>query len=269
MPSLYNWSLYDYRGFAKAHGRVFGHPSYKVADGISVDTSPVQDAAVVDGTLVLLTLSGTEYHLRPEEIDPDRTEVTAENLAFFGVETGFVEDCLRARRAEDARLMEEEGRLLEPGELLLTTCWNRTIRALFRAADGALVSVQPAVHGGMFQDSILITDREGGRVDFRYFPTGSGNRIEPYHISDGLRVIKLHNLGGPTVFFGNAECEVRCPPGEITAIQAAEHDREGLVSPDAVNGKGLCKITLSSEGGKANERERTEDGPHPTDRSSG
>lgn len=247
MTRLYNWSLYDYRGFARAHGRVFGHPSYKVAEGISVDTSPVQDAAVVDGILLLLTLSGTEYHLLPQEIDPDRTEATAENLAFLGIGAGFVEDCLEARREEDARLVEEEGRLLEPGELLLTVCWNRTIRALFRSADGALVSIKPTVHTGMFQDSILITDLEGGRVDFRYYPTGAGNQIEPYHTSAGLRVIKIHNLGGPTVFFGKAEHKVRCPPREITAITAAEHGAEGLFSPDAVNGKGLHKTVLSKD----------------------
>ena len=204
---------------------------------------------MIDGTLVLITASGSEYQLRPEEIHPDCGKVTADSLAPFGIVAGFVEDCLQARREEDARLMEEEGRLLEPGELLLTTCWNRAIRALFRAAGGALVSVRPTVHGGMFQDSVLLTDREGGRVDFRYFPTGSGDRIEPYHISDGLRVIKIHNLGGPTVRFGKAGREVRCPPGEITAIPAAEHEREGLVSPDAVNGKGLYKAILQKGDG--------------------
>lgn len=254
MPSLYNWYLERRHGAARANGRVFGHPGFKLPDGVFATTSPVQDAAVIDGTLLLLTLSGTEYLLRPEEIDPDRTDTTAENLAFFGVGAGFVEDCLRARREEDARLMEEEGRLLEPGELLLTVCWTSTIRALFRAADGTLVSVKPRVHQGMMQRSVLITDWEGGRVDFRYFPTGHGNRIEPYHISDGLRVIKLHVFGGPDVFFGQGGHEVRCLLGEITAIPAAEHDREGLVSPDAVNGKGLCRETISNDEGEADDK---------------
>lgn len=250
MPRLYNWYLESCR----AHGRVFEHPSYKAPDGIFLDTTPVQDAAVIDGTLVLITASGSDYQLRPEEIHPDCGKVTADSLAPFGIGAGFVEDCLRARREEDARLVEEEGRLLEPGELLLTICWNSTIRALFRAAGGALVSIRPTVHGGMFQDSVLLTDWEGGRVDFRYFRTGSGDKIEPYHFSDGLRVIKIHNLGSPTVFFGRAGREVRCPPGKITAIPAAEHKCEGLISPDAVNGKGLYKKILSKDGGEAGEQ---------------
>lgn len=99
---------------------------------------------------------------------------SASALALFGIRDGFVEDCPRARRAEDARFVDEEGRLLEPGELLLAAMGNCVLRNLFRAADGALVSVKPTVHTGMFQDSILITDWEDGSVDFRYFPIGDG-----------------------------------------------------------------------------------------------
>lgn len=253
MPSLYNWYLECRQGMVKAKGRVFGHPGFSLPDGVFAATTPVREAAVIDGTLVLITASGREYLLRPEEIDLDRGEAAAAGLALFGIEADFVESCLQARREEDARLLEEEGRLVEPGELLLTTCWNRTIRALFRAADGTLVSVRPTVHTGMFQDSVLITDREGGRVDFRYFPMGDGFRIKPYHISDGLRVIKIHNLGSPLVLFGETGREVRCPPGEVTAIPAAEHDREGLVSPDVVTGKGLHNQTISENGGEAND----------------
>lgn len=40
------------------------------------------------------------------------------------------------------------------------------------------------------------------------------------------------------------EHEVLCPPGEITAIPAAQHDDEWLFSPDVVNGKCLPRLTV-------------------------
>lgn len=53
MPSLYNWYLERRHGAARANGRVFGHPGFKLPDGVFATTSPVQDAAVVDGMLPL------------------------------------------------------------------------------------------------------------------------------------------------------------------------------------------------------------------------
>lgn len=236
------------------------HSKAKLPDGMHIHTSAVQEMAVEEGGLVLVTYSGTRYVLKPEGIHPrcgedaashpemgrDIGKETVSSLEQFGIGAGFMEDCLRARREADARLMEEEGRLLEPEELLLTTRDVSVVRALFRTADGTPVSVEPTIHSGMFQDSILVTDWKCGTVDFRYFPMG--DRMEPYHISDGLKVIKVRNIGNRPVYFGKPGREVICPPGELTAIPAAEHDDEGLFSPDAVNGKGLYQTMLSENG---------------------
>lgn len=89
-------------------------------------------------------------------------------------------------------------------------------------------------------------------MDFRYFPRGE--RMEPYHISNGLRTVKVRNLGERAVRFGKAEREAVCPPGEITAVPAAEHGDEWLISPDVVNGKSLFNQTVSENGGKADDR---------------
>lgn len=216
--------------------------------------------------MVLKTYSGSRYFLRPEEVHlicgedaashptmiRDIGKETASVLAMFGISDGFVEDCLQARREADARRREEEELLAEPGELLLTTIGTSVIRSLFRTAGGTPVSVKPFVHVGMFQDSVLITDREGGTVDFRYFPMERG--MEPYHISDGLQTIKVRNLGERAVYFGKRGHEVVCPPGVITAIPSAEHDCEGLFSPDAVNGKGLYKKLLLDDEGEADDK---------------
>ena len=260
MPGLYDWYLDFYKDAVLAHGIVYGHPGSRLPDGTFIHTSAVQEMAAEEGGLVLRTRSGSRYFLRPEEIDPicgedaashpamirDIGKETASVLALFGISGGFVEDCVQARRGADARRREEEELLTEPGELLLTTIGTGAIRSLFRTADGTPVSVKPFVHVGMLQDSVLITDWEGRAVDFRYFPMERG--MEPYHISDGLKTIKVRNLGERAVYFGKTGREVVCPPGEITAIPAAEHDCEGLFSPDAVNGKGLYKTILSKDG---------------------
>ena len=266
MPGLYDWFFTPHKDFAVAEGIVYGHPKSRLPDGMSIHTSPIQEIAEDEGGLVLATRSGTLYVLRREEISPicgenaashpdwirDIGKETASVLEQFGISGGFMEDCLRARREADARLREEEERETGPGELLLTTVGNSVIRSLFRTADGTPVSVKPSIHLGMFQDSVLITDWEDRAVDFRYFPMEG--RMEPYHISDGLRIIKVRNLGERAVYFGKTGREAVCPPGEITAIPAGEHDDEGLFSPDAVNGKGLYKTMFSNDGGKTDDR---------------
>lgn len=266
MPGLYDWYLDSDEGIALAHGTVYGHPKSKLPDGTFIHTSWIQEMAAEEEGLALTTYSGSRYFLRSEEVGlicgedaashPERTrdigKETASVLEQFGIDGGFLEGCLQARREADAKHRGEEERLVDPGELLLATIGTGVIRSLFRAADGTLISVKPLIHVGMFQDSVLLTDWEGGKVDFRYFPMGRG--MEPYHISDGLQTIKVRNLGERAVYFGQPGREVVCPPGEVTAVPAAEHDAEGLFSPDAVNGKGLYKTLFSKDG------EDTDDG---------
>lgn len=219
MLGIYDWYLDSYKDIVLAHGIVYGHPKSKLPDGTFIRTSAVQEMAAEEGGLVLKTCSGSRYVLRPEEIDPicgedaasnpamirDIGKETAAVLAQFGIGGSFMEDCLQARREADAKHRKMEERETEPGELLLTTIGTHVIRSLFRGTSGTPVSVKPFVHVGMFQDSVLITDWEGRTVDFRYFP--SGRHIEPYHISDGLRTVKVRNLGKQAVYFGKAERE--------------------------------------------------------------
>ena len=239
MPTLRNWGLTQsyHGGWIAASGRVSGHPSLRT-DG-RIHTSPVAEAELVDGVLLLTTASDHLYTLPPEWFDPNYQESTAACLEQLGLDAGFADACVQARtQADQARLAENE-RETGPGELLLEVIGTSARRALFRTAEGKLVHLTRLVHSGMFQDSILFTDWEGGAVDFRYFPRAG--RMEPYHISDGLHTIKIRNLGGGPVIFGREGKEVMCPAGEVTAIPAAEHDREGLFSPDAVNGKNIFR----------------------------
>lgn len=236
MPTLFHWRLNAREdSTVLARGLVSGHP--KLPDGFSCRTSPVQTARMEDGVLTLVTATGHRYVLRPEAVAPDRLEETAAGLERLGLDPGLAERWGQLRQEEDARRQARLTAELAPGELLLEVVGSNALSAFFRAARGELREVKPDVHVGMFQDSVLVTDWEGGEVDFRYFPMG--NRLEPYHISDGLTAIRLSNLGGAETAFGAAGRETRCPAGEVTLLPMAEHEAEGLLSPDAVNGKGL------------------------------
>lgn len=237
MPTLWNWYLEEDEGGILAHGFVTGHP--KLPDGLHIHTSLLKKARVEGDRLVLNTFSGSEYVLEPEEISPRFVGETAASLAHFGVDAEFAERCLRLREETEAAERERLRRELEEGELLLEVIGTNALRAWFRAAGDKVVRLEPDIHLGMVQDSILLWDREGRTVDFRYFP--KGDRLEPYHISDGLKLLQIRNLGGRDVRFGHSDNEVVCRLGETTAIPAADHDREGLLSPDVVNGKGLLR----------------------------
>lgn len=235
MPTLYRWRLTAGGGCVTAHGIVSGHP--KLENGLFIHTSAVTEAVTVDGVLLLTTCSGSVYTLRPESIAPQCREKTEECLRTFQIDGGFVERCVQAH----LETAEAAGRTLAPGQLFLEVVGNAVVRALFKAGEEELISVRPTVHAGMFQDSdsVLVTDLEGGRVDFRYFP--EKDRLRPYHISDGLTEIVVRNLGTADVVFGQQGTARLCPAGELTVLRAAEHDGEWLFSPDAVNGKCLFK----------------------------
>ena len=239
MPTLRNWDLTQsyHGGWIAAVGRVSDHPSLRTDDRIH--TSPVAEAELVDGVLLVITASDHLYTLLPEWSDPHYRESTAVCLEQLGLDAGFADVCVQARaQADQARLTENE-RETGPGELLLEVIGTSARRALFRTAEGKPVRLTPMFHASMTQDSVLFTDWEKRTVDFRYWPMHG--KIVPYHISDGLHTIKIRNLGGGPVIFGREGKEVMCPAGEVTAIPAAEHDREGLFSPDAVNGKSIFR----------------------------
>ena len=181
MPGLYDWYLVRYQGALLAQGVVYGHPT--LSDGMFIHTSPIREIEEEEAGLVLMTHSGNRYVLRPEEVDPGREEDILSSLEALGIGTGFVENYLRARREADARIQEEEERLVGPGELLLAVVGNNVIRALFRDEDGTAAGVNPGVGMEELRESVRVTDWNAGRVDFRYYL--KGDRIEPTHISAG------------------------------------------------------------------------------------
>ena len=250
MLTLRNWNLgYPHGGnWNVAWGLVCGHPSLPT-DGL-IHTSPVAEAELAGGVLRLTTASDHLYTLLPEWFDPNYREPTAACLERLGLDPGFADACVQARTGADRARLAENERETGPGELLLEVIGVTALQALFRTAEGKPVPLRPMLHLSMTQDSVLFTDWEKRTVDFRYWPMHG--KIVPYRISDGLHTIKLRNLGGGPVIFGREGKETICPAGEVTAIPAAEHDREGLFSPDAVNGKSTLRRSNDLAKGERN-----------------
>lgn len=231
MYQLHNWSLL----IVSAQGLVFGHADPKMLDGTYTNKLSIFAAEVADGALVVRTSAGDEYLLPPDKIDPAYSKDTAASLKrCFGIDGGFVENCVRLRREADARALQKEERLAEPGGLLITTMGGKVLHALFRDADGTVAGVKLYLSIVKLRESVRFIDRDSGRVLVQCLFTG--NDMEPCAISDGVKVIQVQNLGPHDLRFGRAGREVPCPPGEITAIPVTEHDCEDLPSPDAVNG---------------------------------
>ncbi len=241
MPVLHHWKLSVWGDEVLARGLVTGHP--RLPSGSYCHTSPIQTAQAEEDALTLVTAWGNRYIRGADAIDPGHLEETAKAMERLGLAPDAAEGWARARQEEMARRRARLAQELLPGELLLDVAGTDALAAVFRTAQGELVEVQPYVHLGMVQDSVLVTDWQGGTVDFRYFP--KEDRLEPYHLSDGLTAIRLNNLGGTDVSFGAASRAAACPAGEVTVLSASDHAAEGLFSPDAVNGKGLYSKLLT------------------------
>ncbi len=107
--------------------------------------------------------------------------------------------------------------------------------------------VNPGVHIGMFQDSVLYmkyaTEEDPCALDFRYFPKEFGNVMETYSWSDNIKQAVIKNQKGYSLIFNHEEIA----PGETKVFTPVTH-KQGLFSPDCYNGKSL--FTMGEEDGE-------------------
>lgn len=106
--------------------------------------------------------------------------------------------------------------------------------------------VEPSVHSGMFQDSILYMkyrDKDDDfALDFRYFPKGFGDVMETYSWSDNIVRAVIKNDCSHEITFNHEKIEV----GE-TKVFTSETHKQGLFSPDCYNGKSLYNMHPKDE----------------------
>lgn len=98
--------------------------------------------------------------------------------------------------------------------------------------------VEPVLHSGMFQDSILYRKfretKEDAGLDFRYFPMAWGDALETYSWSDNIKCAVIKNDKSRIIKFNGENVY----PGEIKTFYPETH-KEGLLSPDCYNGKSV------------------------------
>lgn len=236
MIKLDKWYLSEFvdSEHYNAHGISTGHP--KLSDGTDISTSYIESLKFdsSNNRIIMLTHSKNEYELALSKINLNLFDATNDIVKIFGITELDKSECERLYNETVKELYDKVSSILGDKELYLQLSGVLVQKAFFRNSSGEIREVVVSAHIGMFTDSYLVTDWEKGEVDFRYFD--KMNAIEPYHWSDGLEAIQIDNIGTDDITFLSGDNLV-CESGKVTRIDKSQRGREGLFSPDAVNGK--------------------------------
>lgn len=231
MLTLKNWCLGEtLDGRVYANGTVFGH--YRLQDGAFIHTSAIEKVYLCgDGEYVVETHSGSLYQLFGKEMDPVHAEITKERMKTpENLDGAEIQQKLTAanKAFEEKRANREKiigapentakENMDEDGLYLIMEHMNVVKAILKKGAD--FRELHASVHVGMFQDSVLIRDLEKREVDFRYFPN---YYMEPYHWSDGLNCIYIHNIGSRSIVFKGTSRNIECKGTGVTKIEKADY----------------------------------------------
>lgn len=257
MYILKNWYLKEcFDGEIYANGTVLGH--HRLEDGEFIHTSKIENIYLCgDSEYVIETHSGSLYQLLTNEINAEMIEETKEKLGQLEILDGAI---MKEKLDKVKEALEKKQKLVGAAEntakdnmdeegLYLIMEHMHVVKAILKK-DTDFREMHASVHVGMFQNSVLITDCMEGEVDFRYFPN---HMMEPYHWSDGLNCVYIHNIGNRSIIFKGTRPNIECKPFEVRKIRKDEYRGEGLVSPDVVNGKGIFGNAHDSDNESCNE----------------
>lgn len=216
----------------------------KLADGTYIHTSQVVEFEPHEEYLDAHTYSGTHYRMQANEVFLDFLDETKEYLELANVNTSFLADAIEKVELLNKQKEADVEKILEENDLYLEFVGMYMKYGYFKK-DGILHKLDCLCHVGMFQDSYLI--RMPGVVDVRYFDKWCG--IDFYHVSDGINNIHFKHVGEmPFGISGIGEgLHFTKEDTEIKTIKP-ENCKEGLFSPDCVNGKSMLFIPSDNEG---------------------
>lgn len=223
-----------------AWGYVSGHR--KLAEGEWIHTSSIINAEedVKDQSLMVKTYSGNLYRLAKKDISSTHLGETGKCLIKLGL-PAFCRNVKKAKAGaenERKRLIEEQ---LSEDELFLEMLGCSCQGAYFKDASG-VHTLDVRTHVGMFQDSVLCL--KGDVVDFRYFPDNTGLPvIRTYHASSNIEGLLVRNMGCMDISLNNIVCKAKA----VTRVEKGCFSEEGLVSPDAYDGKSLLFRGIEEE----------------------
>ena len=233
MYRLLHWGFSEYQDAILAWGYVFGHD--RLPDNKYIHTSKIQKMVCRKEQVLLVTLSGSYYELRWEEMNLNELKNTYDIWKRHYPAVTFPFDWRKLEEKIQQKRKAEAAEILSENELLLVMVEVSAFYAYLKNSQGQVRQIPIDIHVGTFQDSYLVTDWKKREVDFRYFDKLFG--IKPYHWSDGLQGLKIKNVGTSEITFYGSERMILCKAGEVTCIKKKEYSGEGLFSPDVVNGK--------------------------------
>lgn len=246
--NMTNWTVYVYDKRYNLSGTGDYHPSLGRNVYIA-RTSTLEEAHIENDILIYIT-KNTEYHCPLKYINIENpyfnvVESYLDELALLDKDSDYCLDKLISGFARIAKKDEsepnefwkhifeiakdgkkeleiikkdEKDRLLS----IVSQYENSIYLEVSVIADGDILAynvdgnkdvVEPYLHVGMFQDSVLYcTDT----IDFRYFP--KGNKLEIYSISENIKTIVIKNMKEYKIYFNSASIE----PNETKVFMAEE-----------------------------------------------
>lgn len=224
MLTLFQWDLVVRQGVPLGVGVVSDH--MRLAEGTNIHTSRICRAEQAGDVLQMETFSGSIYHLQMSERAPRGHGAETLDPERLGLPADFWAQCARAKDAASWAEKAELRSNMSPGTLFMRIVSTIILSALWMGTDGRIRDVSVGLHVGMFQDSYLIhsAHREAenaGGADVRFFTIPffpEWARLEPYHISEGVKSLLVRNKGSTNVAVGTEAKNTLCPPGTTTSI---------------------------------------------------
>ena len=180
---------------------------------------------------IIHTMSGSDYACLFEDIRISArfAEFSKDNLERMNISSDFIDEAIKlAHEKESFLVIKLESELLS-GDLYLELGAGGIISVHFKYLDG-VHRISSRVHSGMFVDSYLYC--LSGVVDFRHYAF-CGGQVNTYHMSDSIKRLVVNNIGSKLVTIDKKVYE----SGTTITCVTEENHPEGLVSPDAFNGK--------------------------------
>lgn len=224
MLTLFQWDLVLEQGVPLGVGIVSDH--MRLAEGANIHTSRICRAEQAGDVLRIETFSGSIYHLQMRERSPRAHEAETLDLEQLGLPADFWAQCARASEEASRTEKAELRSRISPGTLFMRIVSTSILSALWMGTDAQIHDASVEIHSGMFQDSYLIrsTCRETektGHADIRFFAIPffpAWARLEPYHISEGIKSLLVRNEGCTNIAVGSESKNILCLPGMTTFI---------------------------------------------------
>ena len=251
--TMRNWEPYVYDGEYNLSGTADVHP--RLGRNVYVATTSTLVKASLEEDVLIYETRNTVYHcpLKYMMVSPYGNVVQEyrEELARLDTSENALDRIIAAaakmslgepEEQEKQRLLEIAGKYEDCVYIEVSSVHSGST-LVYHLGD-AVGIVNPGVHIGMFQDSVLYmkyaTEEDPCALDFRYFPKGFGDVMETYSWSDNIKQAVIKNQKGYSLIFNHEEIA----PGETKVFTPDTH-KQGLFSPDCYNGKSL--FTMGEE----------------------